>query len=493
MNNQTNILTKPKLKDNNAFRYSIIGISLAIMIGFRFIPTIGSFSNAAFSVVGTFLGTLILWLTISIDWPSILCILMLGTIDGLTFKSLFMSSFGSDTFVFLLCTFICTYALSTTSVIKKISVWFITNKLSRKGPWFFVSMYTFSIILLGMFISPSVLFVVLLPILEEIYKKCNVEKGSKLGTMLMLILAFGVSISSGMTPIAHVFPIISMGIYTSVTGLTISYAQYMAIAIPVGIVATILMLVLFRFILRPDMSALKGDNVDLLEKTDKLSKKDITTLVVFLCMVVLWILPSLLQSVWPAFYKIVNGYGTAFPALIGVTVMCIIKVEGSPLVNISKACKEGVPFASLIMCAGTLALSSAITSDAIGIKAFLINNMSSVLANLSPYVLLIIFVLWALLQTNVSSNMVTATVVTTIAVPILQSMSAGAILPTAVVIIGMLSAFAFATPPSMPHIAIASSSDYATTKDTLLYGTILALICAVICLSLGYWIGLLVF
>lgn len=484
---------KPKLKEKNSFRYIIFAISILIMIGFRLIPATENLSSSAFAVIGVFIGTLILWLTISIDWPSLLCVLALGTIDGLTLKGLFMSSFGSDTFVFLLCTFICTYALSTTNIIKKVSVWFITNKLSKKGPWWFVTMFTFSIILLGMFISPSVLFVVLLPILYEIYESVGIKKGSKLGTMLMLILAFSVSISSGMTPIAHVFPIISIGIYEKLTGMVLSYAKYMAIAIPVGLLASIFMILMFKFLLRPNMSELNIKNLDNFEKSEKLTKRDAVILTIFAGMVLLWILPSLLQNILPNFYKIVNGFGTAFPALIGVILMSLIKIENKPLVTIGEACKKGVPFSSLIMCAGTLALSSAITSDAIGIKSFLVNNMSSVLSNLSPILLLIIFAIWAMLQTNVSSNMVTATVVTTIAVPILQSINSGVILPVAVVIIGMLSAFAFATPPSMPHIAIASSSDYATTKDTLLYGLILAIMSVILSVAVGYAIGLLIF
>lgn len=484
---------KGKLKDNNIFRYSIIAFSILVMTFFRFIPTNGSLSQSGMAVIGVFLGTLLLWLTISIDWPSILCILFLGTIDGLTFKSLFMSSFGSDTFVFLLCTFICTYALSTTSIIKKISVWFITNKLSRKGAWWFVVMYTFSIILLGMFISPSVLFVVLLPILNEIYNKCNIEKGSKLGAMLMIILAFSVSISSGMTPIAHVFPIISLGIYENLTGLTISYAKYILLAIPVGLISSILMLVIFRFVLRPDMSKLKSENLSEIENTEKLNKRDIAILIVFVCMVLLWIVPSLLQNILPGVYKTINGFGTAFPALIGVVIMSILKIEDKPLVSIGEACKKGVPFSSLIMCAGTLALSSAITNDTIGIKLLLVNNMSSLLSGFSPILLLIIFALWAMIQTNVSSNMVTATLVTTIAVPILQSINAGFIFPATVVVIGMLSAFAFATPPSMPHIAIAASSEYANTKSVFVYGIILALVSVIVSVCVCYGLGILIF
>ena len=80
-------------------------------------PPLDGLNQNAMAVIGTFLGVLILWLTISIDWPSFLCILSLGTISGLDFKSVFSVSFGSDTFIFLLSAFICTYALSKTSLI----------------------------------------------------------------------------------------------------------------------------------------------------------------------------------------------------------------------------------------------------------------------------------------------------------------------------------------------------------------------------------------
>ena len=93
-----------------------------------------------------------------------------------------------------------------------------------------------------MVISPSVLFVVLLPILEEIYQVAKIEKGSKLGGMLMMGLAFCVSISSGMTLITHIFPIISLGICEQISGITINYGSYMTIAIPIGIILTILMI-----------------------------------------------------------------------------------------------------------------------------------------------------------------------------------------------------------------------------------------------------------
>lgn len=477
--------------------YTIVLLSIAIMILFKFIAPPSGLNSNSMAVIGIFIGTLILWLFVSIDWPSLLCIIMLGALGGLDFKPLFASSFGSDTFIFLFTTFIATYAISKTNLIKNISIWFVTNRLARKGPWWFVTMFFFGVILLGCFMSPTVLFVVLLPILENILKMAKIEKHSKLSSMLMMGLAFCVSISSGMTPIAHVFPVISFGIYENITKSAIDYASYMAMAIPIGIVLTLIMILVFRFVLRPDVSKLKCvDSEELKKQKSKLTKKDIITLVIFCLMIAIWVVPSLLQNVWGDFYKLFNSYTTAFASLVGVVVMCIIKVDGKPLVSIKEATNGNVPFSSLVMCAGTLALSGALTNDNIGIVSYITQNLSSSLAMLSPYLLVVIFTLWAIVQTNFSSNMVTATVVTTVAVPIMLAVTSASSLnvtATVVCIVGMLSAYAFMTPPSMPHIAIASSSEWSSTKHFLIYGTIFALIALLLSISLGYFIGIMVF
>ena len=63
----------------------------------------------------------------------------------------------------------------------------------------------------------------------------------------------------------------------------------------------------------------------------------------------------------------------------------------------------------------------------------------------------------------------------------------------ATVVIGMISAFAFATPPSMPHIAIASSSEWSNTKDVLVYGFVVAIISVILAVAIGYFVGIVVF
>ena len=596
-------------KSNAITRTILIVIALFCDFGFRFLPAPWGMSQDAFGVIGVFIGSLILWMTIAIDWPSVLAILALALIPNFGFSSAFTSAFGNETFVFLMFTFVCTYAISKTPIIKRIAIWFVSNKLAKKSGWLFVIMFFTAVTFVGMFMSPTVLFVVMIPILEQILELAKVEKGTnnKLGKMLYIGMAFCVSISSGMTPIAHVFPVLAM----NAAGLSVDYFSYMAFAVPIGVVSVILMLLIFRIFLRPDVSSLKGIDTNALKKDlPPISKREILTIAIFVLIIFLWIMPSICINsgiltyvlygifafaalLWSAAYltwggvakhnivkavfgliysiligtfvvcsvifaingtynifeklnqtghaflllvvtllslmaiyafaqsiakrkyivisiallilsigvlvltclfsqqaNVVIGFikncKTAMPPILGTVLLCIVYVDGEPLVKIQDAFKNGIPWSSLLMCAGTLTLGAALTSNAIGLKAFLQTNLTNVLAGVPELALLSIFVVWALVQTNLSSNMVTATLVATVAASVLGSVSTTLVLPAVASIIGMLASYAFATPPSMPHIAITASSGYADTKDVFVWGLIMMILVGVFTIFVGY-------
>lgn len=51
-------------------------------------------------VLGIFIGTLILWLTTAIDWPSILCLAGLAFVPEQKMNGILASSFGNSTFAY---------------------------------------------------------------------------------------------------------------------------------------------------------------------------------------------------------------------------------------------------------------------------------------------------------------------------------------------------------------------------------------------------------
>ena len=481
---------KTKLKDNVIFRAIIIPISIILCFVGQFIPSVNGLSSDAFGVIFIFIGVLLLWLTIGIDWPSLLCLFALGFIDKFGFNKVLSSSFGNSTFAFLLFTFVCTYALSKTSLIKRIALTFVNFKIAQKNSYLFIFFFLLAALILGLFISPSVLFVILLPILNEIISLLNIEKDDKISKVLMLGLGFTVSISSGMTPIAHVFPILAI----NAANIEVSTFEYIAIAFPAGLVLFLLTYLVLILCIRPKKDGLNFENVANLKKSlQKLDKKDIITLIIFISVLVLWIVPSIFEFIYYPIYEFFNKYGTIMPPLLGTILLCVIRVEEKPLLEVGDAFKNGVPWASLIMCAATLALGEAIKSEDIGLITYLQTNLGNSLVSLSPIILLIIFALWAAIQTNLSSNMVTATLVGTVASTVIASTFSTLNLEATICIIGMLSSFAFATPPSMPHIAIISSSETLSTKEVFIYGLIIMLLSVLVSLLISYPIGLLIF
>lgn len=468
-------------------KWIIYGISLLFVFGFRFVPAIPAMTASGMQVLGVFIGTLILWLTTSIDWPSILCLAGLSFVPELTMSSILSSSLGNSTFAFLLFTFMCTFALSQTPFIKRCAVAFICNRLAQKGSWWFVTLYCLSVTVIGLFISPSVLYVIYMPILETICQELKLEKGDKLAGALGLGQLFCCCFACGMTPIAHVFPVMAIGFYQTAAGVTVSYASYMAFAIPVGIISFLAMMFLFRFVLRPDMSKLKDlDLKRLKSELAPVDKREILTLVIFFAVVAMWVAPEFFKTSLPALYQFFNSMGTAFPPMLGAISLFILSVDGQPLLNFKEAMGKGVQWGSLIMAAATLAVGSAMTNGEIGLTAWLSAAIEPALRNLSPMVIVLTFAVWAAVMTNVCSNMVTVTVVCTVAIPICMA-SGGALNTSAVACsIGMLASYAFILPPAHPNVALAIGTGWTSTAQIIKYGTILIVIAITAALVVGY-------
>lgn len=472
-------------------RYITIAIALLCMFTFRYLPAPAGLSASGMQVLGIFIGVLILWLTISIDWPSVLLIGALATVPELKFSSILSGAYGNSTFVFLMYTFVVTYALGKTSYIKRIAISFITSKLSRKGPWWFVTLYFASILFIGSFISPTVLFFVYLPIAEEIFEILGLKKGDKLAACIMMGTVIMCGISSGMTPIAHVFPLIAMGLYEDAAGVAVPYANYMAVCIPVGLICATLTILVFKFILRPDMSSLLNFDRDKISGVDgKPSKTEKFVLWIFILVIFLWVVPGAITDVVTSgpLYTICNyidSFGTAMPPLIGTVILCIVNIDGQPVLKFSEAMSKGVSWPSLIMCASTLALGNAITNTDIGLTTWLSTSLTPIISGMSPLLMVFIFTLWAAIQTNVSSNMVTSTLVSATALAITAGMT-NINIAGVVILIGMMAAYAFATPPAMPCVAIAGSSGWTNTMQMMKYGFLVMFLCVVIATFVGY-------
>lgn len=438
----------------------VISFSLGIFFMFIF-PylgfTIGTLSLEAMKMIGIFIGAIIMWLFVDVGWPSLVVLFSLTQLEGAGVATIIASSLGNNTIAFLIFSCVLTYALSSTGLLRRVALWFVNTPLAKKSPWAFAAMYFISILAIGSFISPTVLFVLFFALVKEIYGINGLEKGNNYAKMLMIGTAIMTSISCAMTPIAHTFPLMAIGFYETATGATISWINYMLIGIPAGLITaavtfSILWLGFRNKIETLDIKANKNDN--------RISRNEITALVTFIFVVLMW----LVSGIFPELFPILKTWTTTIPPLLGIVVLCLTNV-----LKFNDAMKNGVPWTAIILCSATLAVGKWLTAEELGITAAIGELMGSIIGGANMFGIIFAIVAFTVIMTNLMSNIVTTTVSYNLMMPIV--MSTALISPAlATILIGICASMAYATPPSIAHVALAAGSEYCDSKDMLIYG-----------------------
>ncbi len=480
-------------KNKNISKIIAMLIAVLVFCAFLLIPESEGLSSEGLRVLGIFFASLCMWIGVAIDWPSLISIFLVALCTHYGFASTFSKTFGNSTVAFLLFTFILVYPLSKTNFVRRTTVSFITNKIAMKGPWYFVSFLFAAEMLLGLFISPSVLFVAFVPFLEDIYEVLGLKKGSKTANMIMLGSVFTIGMSSGMTPIGHVWPTLAMGYYTSAFNKSISSFQYMAMGIPTGIVILIFMILMFRFIYRPDdINEIKPENARYLKgSVPKADAKEKYVLTVMVFVVLLWIIPGLFKGVFPDFYKTINAMTSAMPPLLGCILLFLVRFDGKQVLDFKEASTKGVMWGGLLMTATATLIGGCLTDSEIGINTWLSSVMQPVAEKLSPALLVIFFVTWTVIETNFSSNIVTTTVVSSIAISVLAALPAGTVNIAAIIcLVGFGAGISNMAPAGQAtNNPVAIGSGWTDAKSMFIWGAVFSIIAVVVMCTVGYGIG----
>ena len=425
-----------------------LGVGLGFLIGslFAVTPTI--------QLLLIFIGVLWLWITHSIEVGSIAAMAMLCMLPGVTTSAVITAAFGNTTIWFLIFSMVLTYALSSSGVLRRIALYFVDNPLAKKNSYWFMGFYFLAILVLGSFMSPTVTFILFFGLVKEIYSLLELQPGDKMARNMMIGTGFFASISCAMTPIAHTFPLMAIGYFEGIMGTTISYAQYMAYSLPVCLLIAAIACVLLMLGIKKDFDFTKVSFTK-----SKWTFNEVIATLVFIAVVICW----LVVGIWPTTFAALNALGTVWPAMIGVFVLAAAGV-----LNTKEALSKGVAWPAIILCGATLALGKYITAEEYGI----ITYISQWFANIDGAYILLIVAAFAVVLTNLISNIVTTTVAFNLFVPMI--IATGVISPVmATIIIGVGASLAYALPSSIAHIALAGSSGWANAKDMMKYGIVM--------------------
>ena len=379
---------------------------------------------------------------------------MLCLLPGVTTGAVITAAFGNTTIWFLIFSMVLTYALSSSGVLRRIALYFVDNPLAKKNSYWFMGFYFLAILVLGSFMSPTVTFILFFGLVKEIYSLLELQPGDKMARNMMIGTGFFASISCAMTPIAHTFPLMAIGYFESIMGTTISYAQYMAYSLPVCLLIAAIACVLLMLGIKKDFDFTKVSFAK-----SKWTFNEVIATLVFIAVVICW----LVVGIWPTAFAALNALGTVWPAMIGVFVLA-----AAGILDTKEALSKGVAWPAIILCGATLALGKYITAEEYGI----ITYVSQWFTNIDGAYILLIVAAFAVVLTNLISNIVTTTVAFNLFVPMI--IATEVISPVmATIVIGVGASLAYALPSSIAHIALAGSSGWANAKDMMKYGIVM--------------------
>lgn len=453
---------------------------LAMFFGLR--PENG-LTELGISVLAVTLPTLYLWLTVNTSWCALLFLALLIMTQAMTPTAVWAGSMGHFAVITMIVFSLLNYALKETGVIDKIAVWFITRRIARGRPYVFLGMFFLSNLVIGMFVDNLSLAVIYVGLAAALAEKIGVSKGNSFYSCLFIGILWCNVVISIASPIAHAPVLILLGMMESQLGLSVSYGQWLSVGIPFAIAAFVAMMIAVA-LWRPDTAAFQQfDTQRLLEESRPLDVRGKLTAVVFALTVLAILLPEVGKRWFPQVCGYWSSVGVVVPAILAVSVLCLVQVDGAPVLDYQKA-TQTLPLPAILFAGVVCVMSTPFSSPDTGISTWLGNLLQPLFQGLSPVWVIVLLTAAALVMTNFLSNVVTMVIFFNIGLALLSGGSAS--LGAYAAVIGFASSMASLTPSACAPAPLLFGPGHVTVRGVLKANLIFLLLSFLTILLLVY-------
>lgn len=405
-----------KMEGTNVARrktiHTFIGLGIMIILGL--LPGPEPITALGMKALGLFIGTVYLWITVDLLWPSIFAIMLYAFIGYTNIAGAISMSLGNDTFWQAILMMAILGLMGQCGVTDHIVSGMMSFKILKGRPWIFSFGFLIVLIII-VSLTNSLLGVLLcLQILVSVRDVAGFKNGdSWLHLMAVGVVYFG-AIAGCLIPFRGLMLyLINILTKAGVTG--VDFLSFMLMSFPTALAMLILFVLMMRFVFRCDVTPLKNFDPAVLQKDlGPMTKQQIALILVFLAyLITLTFAPYLPKTSW--LYLKYSSIGVAGVAMIIFCVCHIVHIDGKPIGDFQQVVHT-VPWGMMFMIAVAMSVSNVLLSDDTGIKAYMMTVLQPVFTGKSAFVFSALFVLLAIILTNVSNNMVVAFVFTPLAI-----------------------------------------------------------------------------
>lgn len=371
-------------------------IVLLFMFGFRYLPPVGQITEVGMQVAGVFIGGIYGWVTMGLLVPSICGLVAIGLTDAISTAEFFSKGFGSQTFVLVLGMMILSAFVMEMKLSDVIVQTLLNLKVAKGKPFVTIALFLIAVFAVACVSNSVISALFFIPFYKTIANSVSLPQYHRLNNVMITGIAMPYQNSV----------IVITSAFTASTGIAFDLGRYTLVALPFAITLILFYVVVCKFILRVDASALA--QADMSQGKKEVTKRQKLSIIFVLATLLLLVLPNFFPDSWKI-AQIFSALGYGGSVLTALFIMSVIYVEGKPLLNIKEVGK-GVSWDVVFLIAYFLPIASLLTSDATGIKATLATVLSPILSGIPAVVVVVILAILATTLTNFMNNLVIATI-----------------------------------------------------------------------------------
>lgn len=465
-------------------------VCLLILIMFWNVPAVAPISPIGMKVIGAFITTVLMLSLVDPIWPALLALVLLSRTGIMSLNDAIAGSMGNWITYFVIMSFIMTEALNRSGFTSRLVSYYMSRKFVSKSPWHFTYSLCILAAIVGCFMDQVPVTAFFLSFCARIFKELGYEPGDSYPKLLTMAVVFSVNIGGAATPISHSLAILGIGIYEGATGQVLNLFTYLAFGIPVAIVLMLLMAVILKLSLKPDMSKFETFDINkVLEEQKPMDLREKSVVAIFFGTVILWMLPGVLQMFIGSqaqLIKLLNSFGITFWAILSVVLMSVISIDEEPLIDLKDILTHGFAWNIIIFLSVGVLLGGAVSKPEVGLTSFITENITPLIQNISPLLIVLLIALVTTLMTNFAANVPTITVMTGVGCAVAMAAGSG-LNPMAISLVTTFAgSSAYMMPSSFAPIAMLHGDEYSESSMIIKYGFIAVLVTALVAAFVGY-------
>lgn len=174
--------------------------------------------------------------------------------------------------------------------------------------------------------------------------------------------------------------------------------------------------------------------------------------------------------------------------LLCVAMALSIDKNGESILDIGKGVVEGVPWGLIFMLAAAMVISPMIVSDDTGISVAILNILNPIVSGMNSTVFIAFMVIIGMILTNCVNNMVVASLLIPISIPILESN--GGSIPLMVALFSMTLTQGIVMPGgSALGAMLHGQKEWLKSTMVYKYATVMMLFLAIVISVIGIFVG----